>query len=52
MLAADEGRIPVTDPASGQLVGLVTRKDLLRIHAATSQLESERRTYFLSGRRA
>src|SRR5690606_13648978 len=23
MLAADEGRIPVTDPASGQLVGLV-----------------------------
>lgn len=50
MLASDEGRIPVTDPATGKLVGLVTRKDLLRIHAATSQSESERRSYIPSPR--
>lgn len=51
MLATDQGRIPVTDPATGRLVGLVTRKDLLRIHAAASKAESEREAYFAPGRR-
>ncbi len=51
MLSTDQGRIPVTDPATGKLVGLVTRKDLLRIHAAASRAESERQAYFAPARR-
>ncbi|MCS5144018.1 CBS domain-containing protein, partial [Klebsiella pneumoniae subsp. pneumoniae] len=31
MLAAGQGRLPVTDPQSGRLVGLLTRKDLLQV---------------------
>ena len=51
MLATDQGRVPVTDPATGRLVGLVTRKDLLRIHAATSRAEGERQAFFAPARR-
>ncbi|WP_029908475.1 chloride channel protein [Caulobacter sp. UNC358MFTsu5.1] len=46
MLATGQGRIPVTDPTSGRLVGLLARKDLLRIHASASQAEGERKAYF------
>ncbi len=46
MLATDQGRIVVTDPASGELVGLLTRKDLLRVRAATSAGEDERRAFY------
>lgn len=52
MLATGQGRIPVTDPADGRLVGLLARRDLLRIHASTSQAEGERKAYFKPGRRA
>jgi hypothetical protein len=31
--------------------GLLTRKDLLQIHAGTSRAEGERQAYFLAGRR-
>jgi CIC family chloride channel protein len=51
MLASGQGRIPVTDPASGVLVGLLTRKDLLQIHATTSRAEDERQAYFKPGGR-
>jgi CBS domain-containing protein len=51
MLATGQGRIPVTDPATGRLVGLLARKDLLRIHAGTSRAEEERQAYFPAGRR-
>jgi H+/Cl- antiporter ClcA len=51
MLATGLGRIPVTDPATGRLVGLLTRKDLLQIHAGASRAEGERQAYFLAGRR-
>lgn len=46
MLATGQGRIPVTDPATGALVGLVTRKDLLQVRATVARTEHERRAYF------
>jgi CIC family chloride channel protein len=47
MLASDQGRIPVVDPATGVLVGLLTRKDLLQVRAAVARAEGERRAYFI-----
>jgi H+/Cl- antiporter ClcA/predicted transcriptional regulator len=41
MVERDVGRVPVVDER-GRLVGLVTRKDLLRVHARQKALESER----------
>ncbi|HEY4250524.1 MAG TPA: chloride channel protein [Roseomonas sp.] len=46
MVAADLGRVPVVDRASGQLVGLVARKDLLRIRATARSAEADRAAYF------
>ena len=51
MLQNDQGRLPVTDPATGRLVGLVTRKDLLAVRASVTQSEGERRAYFTPPRR-
>lgn len=51
MLATDQGRLPVTHPISGVLVGLVTRKDLLQVRAAVARSEGERRPYLMPGRR-
>jgi H+/Cl- antiporter ClcA/predicted transcriptional regulator len=45
MLAAETGRIPIVDPASGKLVGLIARKDLLRLRSALQSSEHERRPY-------
>jgi chloride channel protein, CIC family len=50
MLAADRGRIPVVDPQTGVLMGLVTRKDLLRVRAQASRTEGERQAYFALSR--
>ncbi|MCJ2140563.1 chloride channel protein [Methylobacterium sp. E-066] len=50
MLSAGQGRLPVTDPESGALVGLITRKDLLQVRATTVRAEAERRAYFRRGR--
>jgi CIC family chloride channel protein len=46
MLSADQGRIPVTDPKSGALVGLVSRKDLLQVRASVARSEDYRQAYF------
>ncbi|HKT54283.1 MAG TPA: chloride channel protein, partial [Caulobacteraceae bacterium] len=46
MLQGGQGRLPVTDPKTGRLVGLVTRKDLLQVRASVTQSEGERRAYF------
>jgi CIC family chloride channel protein len=51
MLATGQGRIPVTDPATGRLVGLLARKDLLQIHAGAARAEDERQVYFPIGPR-
>jgi H+/Cl- antiporter ClcA/predicted transcriptional regulator len=45
MLAEGSGRLAVTDPATGALVGLLTRRDLLRIRAASLRAEGERQAY-------
>ncbi|MDP9096035.1 MAG: chloride channel protein, partial [Pseudomonadota bacterium] len=50
MLATDQGRIPVVDPTTGALVGLVTRKDLLQVRAAVARSESERSAFFVGTR--
>jgi H+/Cl- antiporter ClcA/CBS domain-containing protein len=47
MLQNDQGRLPVTDPQTGKLVGLVTRKNLLRVRASIAQSEGERRAYLM-----
>ncbi len=46
MLATDTGRIPIVDPESGQLAGLVARKDLLRLRHSLQANETERQPYF------
>ncbi len=46
MLSTDQGRLAVTDPVSGQLVGLLTRKDLLQVRATLVQAEGERQAFF------
>ncbi len=46
MLRSDQGRIPVVDPDTGRLVGLVTRKDLLQVRAAVTRSETERSAPF------
>ncbi len=50
MVATDLGRLPVIDPVSRVLVGLVTRKDLMRVRAAVSRGENERRPFLVRGR--
>jgi len=42
MIAAGAGRVPILDPATGALVGLVSRKDLLKVRARAGQAERER----------
>ncbi|MGH1588393.1 chloride channel protein [Methylobacterium phyllosphaerae] len=49
MLAAAQGRLPVTDPHSGELVGLLTRKDLLQVRATVVRAEAERRAFYRKG---
>ncbi len=49
MLATDQGRIPVIEPRTGELVGLLTRKDLLQVRAGVARAEGERRAYFRRG---
>jgi CBS domain-containing protein len=51
MLQGDQGRLPVTDPTTGRLVGLITRKDLLQVRASVTQSEGERRAYFSPAKR-
>src|SRR5581483_9949920 len=41
MVERDIGRVPIVDE-QGRLVGLVTRKDLLRVHSRQRALEAER----------
>lgn len=47
MVASDLGRLPVVDRASHRVVGLVARKDLLRIRAVVNAQEEDRSAYFL-----
>jgi H+/Cl- antiporter ClcA/CBS domain-containing protein len=49
MVAHDLGRVPIVDPASRKLVGLIARKDLMRVRAWSAKLESERKAFLLRG---
>jgi CIC family chloride channel protein len=51
MLETGQGRIPVVDPGTGALVGLITRKDLLQVRATVARSESERSAYFIPRRK-
>ena len=42
MIASNVGRVPIIDRASGKLVGLVARRDLLRVRAHAAKLEQDR----------
>ena len=42
MASADIGRAPIIDRQNGQLVGLVARRDLLRVRAQAAQQEQQR----------
>jgi CBS domain-containing protein len=47
MVRADVGRLPVVDdPASGRLIGIVTRSDLLLAHTARLRAAEQRRRAF------
>ncbi len=48
MIQADTGRVPVVEAQTGRLVGLIARKDLLRLRSATNRAELERNTYLRS----
>ncbi|MBB4566405.1 chloride channel protein [Rhizobium leucaenae] len=45
MIHADTGRVPVVDERTGVLVGLIARKDLLRLRSAANRSEFERGAY-------
>ncbi|MGV1789719.1 chloride channel protein [Rhizobium sp. A37_96] len=48
MIHADTGRVPVVEPQTGRLVGLIARKDLLRLRSASNRAELERGAYLRS----
>ncbi|NTF43146.1 chloride channel protein [Rhizobium rhizogenes] len=50
MIHADTGRVPVVEAQTGRLVGLIARKDLLRLRSATNRAELERGAYLGSKR--
>lgn len=50
MAQADIGRVPVVDAAQGKLVGIVARKDLLRVRARMLMHEKERSAPLRRGR--
>jgi CBS domain-containing protein len=45
MVLADLGRVPIVDRETQRLVGLVARKDLLRIRATAMSTEANRAAY-------
>ncbi|OWV89190.1 chloride channel protein [Rhizobium sp. R635] len=52
MLSTGSGRIPIVDPASGKLCGLIARKDLLRLRSSYRSAELDRRPYLTAGARS
>jgi CBS domain-containing protein len=50
MAAADIGRIPIVDRADHRLVGIVARKDLLKVRATTRAQERDRAKFRAHGR--
>ena len=46
MVAHDVGRVPIVEPSTRRLVGLIARKDLMRVRAASRRLDLERQSFF------
>jgi CBS domain-containing protein len=46
MVAHDVGRVPIVEPSTRRVVGLVARKDLMRVRAASRRQDSERQSFF------
>jgi CBS domain-containing protein len=46
MIAQDVGRVPVVTRDGGKLVGLIARKDLLRLRSAAARTEAHREAFF------
>jgi chloride channel protein, CIC family len=46
MVAHDVGRVPIVEPATRRVVGLVARKDLMRVRAASRRQDLERQAFF------
>jgi len=46
MVSHDVGRVPIVEPGTRRLVGLVARKDLMRVRAASRRLDLERQSFF------
>ncbi|RUM20004.1 CBS domain-containing protein [Rhizobium vallis] len=51
MLSTGDGRVPIVDPTSGKLCGLIARKDLLRLRSSYRSAELDRRPYLTAGAR-
>ncbi len=51
MLTEDAARIPVVDPKTGGLLGMISRADLMKIRHRELTAETTRRAYFLRGAR-
>ncbi|MFZ0812202.1 MAG: CBS domain-containing protein, partial [Bradyrhizobium sp.] len=47
MVSADLGRIPIVDRDRHLVVGLIARKDLLRIRSVVNEQERDRNAYFM-----
>jgi H+/Cl- antiporter ClcA len=47
MVASDLGRIPIVDRDKHRVIGLIARKDLLRIRSVVNAEERERNAYFM-----
>ncbi|CAN7589916.1 chloride channel protein [Rhizobium sp. LjRoot258] len=52
MISTDAGRIPVVDPQTRKLVGLIARKDLLRLRSSLRTTELDRRAFLRSPAKA
>ena len=52
MIAEDTGLIPVVDPATRELRGIITRKDLLAVRRSASAIERQRARFYARRRPA
>jgi CBS domain-containing protein len=52
MVATDTGRVPIVEPRDGKLVGLVSRKDVLKVRHTLTEHEKRRERLFFNGKRA
>jgi CBS domain-containing protein len=52
MVSNDLGRMPVVERDTRRLVGLIARKDLLRVRRATTDQENTRESFYMRAPRS